>query len=95
MRLGRVNKRISYSHGFAQTKKTSWVVHSWSSFGAQTNMDSQNSPHSNLGEATTFALIVLYVSSHGTSTQMSFLSRNSQVGVPKFPKLGLPQLWGP
>jgi len=25
----------------------------------------------------------------------NILSQDSQVGVPKFPKLGLPQLWGP
>ncbi len=40
-------------------------------------------------------LIVFSMPSHGTNTQTSFLSQDSQVGVPKFPKLGLPQLWGP
>jgi len=30
-----------------------------------------------------------------TKPTSSFLFRDSQVGVPKLPKLGLPQLWGP
>ncbi len=78
---------------------TSWVVHSWSTYSAQMNHE-QTWIHKiqhdlNLGEVTTFALIILFVLSHGTSTQMSFLFQNSQVGVPKFLKLGFPQLWGP
>jgi hypothetical protein len=54
----------------------------------------------NLGEATTFPLIIYFVPGHGTSTQMSFclpnviLSWDSQVKVPKFPQLGFSQFWG-
>jgi hypothetical protein len=47
-----------------------------------------------LGEATTFPLILYFVRGHGTSIQMAFLSQNSQVGVLKFPQL-LSQLWVP
>jgi hypothetical protein len=49
----------------------------------------------NLGEAITFPLIVYYALLHEAHIQMVFLSRDSQMGVSKFPKLGLPQLWGP
>jgi hypothetical protein len=48
-----------------------------------------------LGEATTFSFIVYFVHAHKTSTQNVILSRDSQVGLSKFLKLGLPRLWGP
>ncbi len=48
-----------------------------------------------LGEATTFLLIVLSMSSHGANTQMSFYIGTPKLGVLKFPKLGLSRLWGP
>ncbi len=74
-------------------------MHSWSTFGARTNHEqtqSHKTHHSlDLGEATTFPLIVYSMHGHGTNTQMSFLSRDSQVGIPKFPKLGLPWLGRP
>jgi hypothetical protein len=47
-----------------------------------------------LGETTTFPLIVYFVPNHGTNTQMSFC-QDFQMGVPKFPKLWLLQLWRP
>jgi len=62
---------------------------SWGIFGAQINYE-QTQTHKthhglNLGEATTFPLIVYSVRGHGTSTQMSFCletlkweSQNSQ-----------------
>jgi hypothetical protein len=53
------------------------------------NMDSQDSPQPELGEATNFPLIVYYVHGHRTSTQISFC----HLEVPKFPKLGLLPLW--
>jgi hypothetical protein len=54
--------------------------------GAQTSHGQTQTHHdSNLGEATTFPLIVYFVLGHGTSTQMAFCfgtleweSRNSQ-----------------
>jgi len=36
-----------------------------------------------------FPLIIFFVLSHGANIQMS-LSWDSQVGVPKFPKIGIP-----
>jgi hypothetical protein len=47
------------------------------------------------GKATTFPLIVYFVPLHKAHIQMTFLSRDSQMEIPKFPKLGLPWLWGP
>ncbi len=49
----------------------------------------------NLGEATTFLLIVFFVLGHGACTQMSFCPGTPKLGVPKFSKLGLPWLWRP
>jgi hypothetical protein len=48
-----------------------------------------------LGEATTFLLIVYFVTLHGACIQMAFLSRDSRVGVPKSRQQGLPGLWNP
>jgi hypothetical protein len=54
-------------------------MQSWSTFGAQTNhgQTQTHKTHHNpdLGEGTTFPLIVYSVLSHGTSTQMSFYPR--------------------
>ncbi len=70
----------------------SQLVHSGSTFSARTN-HGQTWTHKtrhgpDLGEATTVRRIVYFVLGHGTNTQMSFCPR-----VPKFPKLGLSQLW--
>ncbi len=80
-------------------KPTSWLVHSWSIFGAQTN-HGQTWTHKthhgpDLGEATTFLLIVYYVRGQRTSTQMSFCPRIPKLGVLRFSKLRLLQLWKP
>jgi hypothetical protein len=88
MGIRKSDKQFNYSHGSAQTKQ-SWLVHSWSTFGAWTGHE-QTQTHKthhgpDLGEATTFPLIVYSVPSHRPSTQMSFCpgtpkweSRNSQ-----------------
>ncbi len=78
-------------------------MHSWNTFVVKKNHGQirTHKAHHNpdLGEATTFPLIIYFVPNHKTNTQMSFCPKtpiwNSQVGVPKFPKLGLSQLWGP
>jgi hypothetical protein len=72
-------------------------VHNWSTFGAQTNYG-QTQIHEthhglDLGEATTFPLIVLFMTGHGAYTQMSFCPRTPKLGILKFSKLGLLQLW--
>ncbi len=49
----------------------------------------------NLKEATSFPLIVFFVLGHGANTQMSFCLGTPKLGIPKFSKLGLLQLWKP
>jgi hypothetical protein len=72
-------------------------------FGTRTNHE-QTQTHKtqhgqDLGEATTFPFIVPLYSILCAWPQDQhpnvILSRDSQVGVPKFPKLGFPRLWGP
>jgi hypothetical protein len=58
---------------------TSWLVHGLSTFGARTNHE-QTQTHKthhglNLGEATTFPLIVYYVPLHKVHIQMAFCFR--------------------
>ncbi len=48
---------------------------------------------SDLGEATTFPLIVFFVINHQSYIQMSFCLGTPKLGIPKFPKLGPPTLW--
>ncbi len=63
---------------------TNWLVHSWSIFVVRTSrgQTSTHKTHHNLdlGEATTFPLIVYYVLGHKISTQMAF--------CPEIPKIG-------
>jgi hypothetical protein len=47
----------------------------------------------NLGEATTFPLIVFSLAPRGDYIQMTFFSRDSEGGVPKLSRFGLPGLW--
>jgi hypothetical protein len=48
-----------------------------------------------LGEATTFPLILFSRPNHQAYTQMSFCPETPKLRVSKFSKLGLPQLWRP
>jgi len=66
----------SIIHMECTNQTTTWLMHSWNIFTTQTNHE-QTQTHKthhgpDLGEATTFPLIVLYVPSHGAYTQMSF-----------------------
>jgi hypothetical protein len=58
---------------------TSWLMHNWNTFGAWTSHGhtwTHKIHHDlDLGEATTFPLIVLFVIGHGSYTQISFFSR--------------------
>jgi hypothetical protein len=90
---------FNHSHKPAQNQTTSWLVHSWNTFSARTS-NGQTQIHKihhgpNLGEATTFPLIVLLYASPRSPHPNGLLSRDSQIGVPKFPRLGLLRLWGP
>jgi hypothetical protein len=71
-------------------------MHSWNTFNARTS-HGQTQLHKtyhgpNLGEATTFPLIVFSVPGHGTYTQMSFCPKTPKLEIPKFLKLGFLQL---
>jgi hypothetical protein len=58
------------------------------------NSDSQDSPWPKLGGSHHLpSYSILYTSPRGPHPNGN-LSRDSQVGVPKFPQLGLPQVWG-
>ncbi len=75
MRLGRMTSNQSFTWT-CTNQITSWLVHSWSTFGARMT-HGQIQIHKihhgpDLGEATTFPLIIYFVPGHGTSTQMSF-----------------------
>ncbi len=77
----------------------SWLVHNWSTFGAQIN-HGQTWMHKthhgpNLGEATTFSFIIFFVHGHESNIQMSFCPTTFKLGVSKFLKLGCLQLWNP
>ncbi len=72
-------------------------MRNWKTFGAWMN-HGQTQTHktchnSDLGEATTFPFIVFYVLGHGACIQMSFCLGIIKLGVLKFSKLGLLQLW--
>jgi hypothetical protein len=97
MGLGRLTSVQSVT--WICTKHTkSWLVHGSNIFGVRTSRR-QHQTHkthhgSDLGEATTFPLIVFFVAFHGGPHLNGILSWDSQVGVPKFSQLGLSQLWG-
>jgi hypothetical protein len=74
---------------------TSWFMHNLNIFGAKTSHRQTRTHHDpDLGEATTFPLIVYYAPGHGTSIQMTFLSGLPN-GSPKIPKVGTPMILGP
>jgi len=78
---------------------TSRLVCSLNIFGARTN-HGQTWTHKthhglDLGEATTFPLIVFFAPSHGVCTQVSFCPETLNLGIPNFLKLGLLLLWKP
>jgi hypothetical protein len=88
MGLGRMicNQSITRT---CTNQTTSWLVHSWNIFGARTNhgqIRTHKTHHGlDLGETTTFPLIIYSVASHRTNIQMAFCletpkweSRNSQ-----------------
>jgi hypothetical protein len=66
---------------------------SWNTFGAWINHEHTRTHKihhdPNLGEATTFPLIVFSVISHGGYIQMSFFPKIPRLGVLKVSKLGI------
>ncbi len=60
---------------------------------ATSNSDTQDSPRPELGGNHHLPPYNIFCSSPQGPHTNGFLSRDSQVGVPKFPHLGLPRLW--
>ncbi len=76
-------------------------MHNWNIFGARMS-HGQTWTHKthhgpDLGETTTFPLIIYFVPLHEAHIQMTFCPGTPkwELGVPKLPKLGLLQLWRP
>jgi hypothetical protein len=94
--LGRATSG-SIIHTTCTNHTTSWLMCSWNTFDALTSHEqtwSHNTHHNlDMGETTTFPLILFSVLGHGTCTQMSFCLGTPKLGVSKFLKLGLLQLW--
>jgi hypothetical protein len=81
MGLGRMISNQSLTRT-CTNQTISWLMHGWSTLGVRTS-HGQIRTHKthrdpNLGEATTFPLIVYFVAGHGTNIQMAF--------CPKTPK---------
>jgi hypothetical protein len=74
---------FNHSYGSAQIKQTSWLMHNLSTFGVRTSHRqpwTHKTHHDpNLGEATTFPLIVFSTSLHGGHIHMAFCH-----GIPKW-----------
>jgi hypothetical protein len=72
----RKNDKHLITHTDLHKQTTSWLMHNQNTFGAWMN-HRQTQIHkihhgSDLGEATTFPLVVLSMLNHGANTQMSF-----------------------
>ncbi len=69
-------------------------MHNWNIFNPQTNhrQTQIHKTHHNLdlGEATTFPIIVFFMLGNGANIQMSFCRKTPKLGALKFPKLGFP-----
>jgi hypothetical protein len=72
-----------------------WLEHFWCMDEPHAYTNSQDSSCSDLGDATTFPLIVFTMPSHRAYTQMSFFPRTPKLKVSKFSKLKLPRFWRP
>jgi hypothetical protein len=96
MRLGKW--QASTTHMDLHKTNTRWLVHSWSTFGVKTShgqLDSQDSPRLRLGGSHHLPPFNILCASSWGPHPNGILSRDSQMGVPKLPKLGLSRLWGP
>jgi hypothetical protein len=78
---------------------TSWLVHSWSTFGARMNHKQTQTHKTHHGPDLEeshhlFHYSIFYAWPRDQHPNV-ILSQKSQMGVSKFSKLGLTQLWGP
>jgi hypothetical protein len=75
------------------------ILRNWNTFGARTRHEHTwtHKTHydPNLGETSTFPLILFFMISHRGCIQMSFCPKTPKLGIPKFSKLWFPQLWKP
>jgi hypothetical protein len=96
MGLGKIDK-LHLPHMNLHKTNTKWLMHNWSTFGAKTSHGQLGLIRldPDLGETTTFPLIAYFAPLYGGHIQMAFCPRDSQVGVLKFPTLGLWPLWEP
>jgi hypothetical protein len=87
MRLGRMTSTYSLIR-ICTNQTTHWLVHSLSTFGARTSHEqlrTHKTHHAlDLGEATTFPLIVFSTTLHGGHIQMAFC-----LGSPEIPTTGI------
>jgi hypothetical protein len=89
----RENWQASIAHTNLHKLNVRWLVHSWKTFGARMSHGqprTHNTHHnSDLGEATTFPLIVYFVALQGATSKWLFVPRLPN-GSPKIPTVGIP-----
>jgi hypothetical protein len=68
------------------------LEHFWCTYKPRANKYSQNSPWSKLGGSHHLPLILLFMFSHRTCTQMSFCLGTSKFGSPKILKIETPKI---
>jgi len=74
---------------------TRWLVHSWSILVLGWAMGNSDSPPPGLGGSHHLPPYNIFCASPRGLHPNGILFQDSQMGVLKLPKLGLPQLWGP
>jgi hypothetical protein len=78
-------------------KPNNKLINSWNIFGAGISHGHTRTHKTfhdpDLRETITFPLIVFFVINHKGYIQMTFCFATAKLGVPKFPNLGLLQLW--
>ncbi len=83
---------FTHSHGPAQNQRkvvSAQLEHLWCQDEPRATRTHKTHHGPDLGEATTFPLIVYSTPLHMAHIQMVFLSQDSQVGILKLPRLGL------
>jgi hypothetical protein len=92
------DKQFIYSFESTSNQPTSWLTHYWSTFGvkeeSRATSDSQDSPRSGLGGSHHLPPYSIICASLQGLHPNGFLSRDSQGGLLKLPRFGLPQLCG-
>jgi hypothetical protein len=72
-----------------------WLEHFWCTDKPQANTNSQDSPRPRFGGSHHLPPYSIFYAWPWGQHPNVILSKDSQVGAPKFPKLVLPRLWGP